>query len=1009
MRVAILTANARAGDAIGNQVAEKVAFFRDRGADVRVFAESRHSLHPVVRPFCRSINPQEPEGKAWQFLASADLVVAEYGHAHALLGLLPLLAGSKPRVLIDYHGITPPDLWEKGHGQVLEAGRRQRGLVWCADAAVVHSRFTRTELLGPTHFPRERCPVVPLPVDTEFYRPGPAAPDWRARLGLRDATVLLFVGRLAPNKRVPILIEALDRLRERTPPVHAVIAGDDGDVYDLEKRRCRERAAALGLADRVHFLGRLSPEELRAAYRGADVFVMPSRHEGFCLPVVEAMACGLPVVAARAGALPETVGAAGLTFRPDDADDLARQLRRVLDAHEDGGHVAGLEAKRLRVAVVAAGYGGDSAGGAERSLRVMAEALHHAGHKVEVFTTAGEERTMKVADIPIHCFRTDDHDAARFRDAARAISQATGPVTKDVEQEYLRHSPRSGRLLEALRRCRNDWDAIITGPYLSGLSYEVARAFPDRTLLVPCFHDEPFARLCLWRPVYEQVGGMLFHSPEEQSLAEAELGFNCPGGVSGGTFLSVAPGDTERGRRYVGGGKRYLVYCGRLLAEKGLPTLLNYAERYSSEYPGRFTFAFMGQGGVPIPKAPWARDLGFVPEAVKRDVLAGADALVHLSRNESLSLAVLEALAQGVPVVAEARCEVVAGHLARCGAGRTVDSYAAFAAALNDLWENPAHWRASGQRGREYVRTRYGSRAAFCQTLEEAIRALQTPLAERMRRRGLERAAAFARPRWRERFAALIEALLDQPARVYQPAIDIQPRAETRPVSTTEGTVLVPARVTNRGTHPAVADGPARLALRSRVMDAAGKTTLTEAETYLSSLLMPGQSVGIAIPVKVPLQPGSYEVVFEAGARGTSQVAGRMRLQVGGAPATTPAALDTMANALAEAHRLQQLPDTYIDLTQGRFASWKAWVKRKLLGNFKHAYVDVLSRQQSAVNRHLLDTLQELVEYCAALENMHHQERGRVRALEERLALLEGSPPHGARPRPRRSRKRGPA
>lgn len=1008
MRVAILTANARAGDAIGNQVAEKVAFFRDRGADVRVFAACRRSLHPAVEPVCRSINPREPQGKAWQFLTSADLVIAEYGHAHPLLGLLPLLAGGKPRVLIDYHGVTPAELWEEGRGQSLEAGRRQRGLVWCADAAVVHSRFTRAELLGPTHFPRERCPVVPLPVDTDFFRPGPAAPGWRARLGLRDATVLLFVGRLAPNKRVPVLIEALDRLRERTPPVHAVIVGDDGDVYELERRRCQERAAALGLADRVHFPGRLSPEELRAAYRGADVFVMPSRHEGFCLPAVEAMACGLPVVAARAGALPETVGAAGLTFQPDDADDLARQLGRVLDAHDRGARAPGMPDRPLRVAVVAAGYGGDAAGGAERSLRVMAEALHHAGHRVEVFTTAGEEGTTEVAGIPVYRFRSDDRDAARFRDAARAISQATGPVAEDVEQAYLRHSLRSGRLLEALRK-RRDWDAIITGPYLSGLSYEVARAFPDRTLLVPCFHDEPFARLRLWRPVYEQVGGMLFHSPEEQSLAEAELGFNGPGGVCAGTFLPSIPGDAGRGRQHVGGGKRYLVYCGRLLAEKGVPTLLDYAERYSSEYPGRFTFAFIGQGSVPIPKVPWACDLGFVPEAVKRDVLAGADALVHLSRNESLSLAVLEALAQGVPVVAEARCEAVAGHLSRCDAGKAVDSYAAFTAALNDLWDNPAHWRTLGQRGREYVRTRYGSHTAFCQTLEGAIRALQTPLAERLRRRGLERAAAFARPRWRERFAALIEALLDQPARVYQAGIDVRPRTETRQVSPAEGTVLVPARVTNRGTHPAVADGPARLALRSRVLDAAGET-LTEVETHLSSLLMPGQSVGIAVPVKVLQSPGIYEVLFEAISRGTSQVAGRMRLRVGGAAhATAPAALEETANALAEAHRLQQLPDTYADLTQGRLAPFKAWVKRKLLGNFKHAYVDVLSRQQSAVNRHLLDVLQELVEYCTTLESMHRQERDRVRALEERLTRLEASTPHGARRWRRRSRKRGTA
>ncbi len=984
MRVAIVTANARAGDAIGSQVAEKLAFFRDRGADVRVFAECRRFLHPAVRPFCRTIHPQKPEGKTWQFLASADLIVVEYGHAYPLLSLLPLLAGGKPRIVLDYHGVSPPQLWQGGQRDMLEAGLQQRGLVWCADAAMVHSRFTRRELLEPTHFPDERCLVVPLPVDTMSFCPGPGAPDWRRRLGLEEATVLLFVGRLAPNKRVPVLVEALDRLRERTPAVHAVIVGDDSDVYQLEKRQCQERAAALGLAERVHFLGRVSPDQLRAAYRAADVFVMPSRHEGFCLPVMEAMACGLPVVAARAGALPETVGAAGLTFRPDDADDLARQLKRVLDGR--CGPPMCRADKRLRVAVAAGRYGTGFVGGAEASLRMMAEMLHQAGHQVEVFTIRDSNETAEeVAGIPVYRFPADDRDTVRFQEAARAITRAAGAVADEVEQEYLRHSVRSTRLLDALHERRDDWDAILTGPYLSGLSYDVARAFPSRTLLVPCFHDEPLARLRMWRTAYEPVGGMLFHSPEEQSLAEAEFGFNCPGSVCAGTFLPIETGDAERGRQCVGAGRRYLVYCGRYLAEKGLPVLLDYAARYHAEYPDRLTVAFMGQGNVHIPRAPWARDLGFVPEAVKRDVLAGADALVHLSLNESLSLAVLEALAQGVPILTEARCEVLAGHLRRCGAGKAIDSYDTFAAALNDLWENPAPWQALGRQGQEYVRTRYGCRTAFQQTLEEAIGMLQLPLAERMRRRGLERAAACARSHWRERFAALIEALLDQPPRAYRPHLEVQPRAELRRVSGAEKTALIPVRVSNRGTHPALAEGPARLVLRARVIDPVDETTIAESETHLPGLLMPGQTLAVAVPVKVPPRPGAYDVLFEAGFHDGSQVAGRMRLMVGLTDGPQPVSWEGVGDALAEAHRLHQLPDTYIDVTQGWFASWKAWIKRKLLGNFKHAYVDVLSRQQSAVNRQLLAVIQELVEYCTTLESMHRHERDRIQALEERL------------------------
>ena len=90
-------------------------------------------------------------------------------------------------------------------------------------------------------------------------------------------------------------------------------------------------------------------------------------------------------------------------------------------------------------------------------------------------------------------------------------------------------------------------------------------------------------------------------------------------------------------------------------------------------------------------------------------------------------------------------------------------------------------------------------------------------------------------------------------------------------------------------------------------------------------------------------------------------------------------------SALAEAHRLQRLPEDYLDVTEGRFARWKRWLKQKLLGNFKKAYVDVLSRQQSQVNRHLVTSVQQLAEYCATLEHAVH---GLQQRLDERRPLM---------------------
>src|SRR5687767_7975027 len=121
MRVALLTCNAQTRNAIGNQVAEKLAFFLERGAEVRVFLESALRVH-------------------------ADLGIADYAQCYDRLHCLPLLAGRKPRLVLDYHGVTPAQHWQGPQRDLLEQSARQRAIVWCAEVAFAHSEFAKDEL-----------------------------------------------------------------------------------------------------------------------------------------------------------------------------------------------------------------------------------------------------------------------------------------------------------------------------------------------------------------------------------------------------------------------------------------------------------------------------------------------------------------------------------------------------------------------------------------------------------------------------------------------------------------------------------------------------------------------------------------------------------------------------------------------------------------------------------------------------------------------------------------------
>jgi glycosyltransferase involved in cell wall biosynthesis len=1000
MRVALLSYNAQAGNAIGNQLREKLFFFLERQADVQLFVDSAARLHPDLQPFCQVVSRVEIGGEAWEYLSQADLVLVDYPHWYELLHFLPLLVGKRPRIILEYHGVTPPGLWQGPNRDVLEQGASERGVAWCADAVVVHSQFTRKELQEATHYPADRIKILPCVLgDLPVSSPSNSV-SFRQKWGLEAKHLVLFVGRLAANKRVSVLVEALAELRERDPEVHAVLVGDNTDLYADQEALCRELAQEKGVADRLHILGQVSEEELAQAYHSADALVIPSVHEGFCVPVMEAMHAGLPVIGARAAALPETIGPAGLTFDPDNPKDLARQIRRVLPNHETFQEKKG----SFRVAIVAFRFGSDIVGGAETSLRTIAQTLQGGGHQVEVFTTCARGESMWNNELApgtfhqdglvIHRFPIDSHDRSKHLHSVRSILEGQGPFPPDVETRYLEHSIHSTALVQALGEKIASLDAVIVGPYLFGLTWDVARAFPNKTLLLPCFHDEPLARLKAWSLDYGQVAGMLYHSPEEQEFAQVELGLNHPHAVQIGTWLSMSHASQDRQPKpRENGSQRYLVYCGRFSAQKNVPLLLTWIRQYQETQPGRFTWVFLGEGEVPLPREPWLRNLGFVAEERKQAILAEADALVQLSLNESLSLVALEAWAEGTPVVAHEKCAVLAGQIARAQGGQTLSDYASFARFLDDLWHQPEHWRNLGRQGQAWARQTYGCQQTFLARLTEAIAGLQTPLRKHLQTKGPRWAMRAQRETWRASFGHFIEEVLDADPHHVEENLVITSHRSRHTLAAGTPALLLAVSLVNRGNQVAMRDGPGRTMLCSEVVDReAGRVVSRREATRLPCLLLPGQTRSAAVTVNLPAAPGQYQVRLWA-ERGPAnqEVNGSLThldlsLQSSAEKPSSCAFpfLEEVGKVLADAQRLQQLPDDYVDVTEGWLAGWKRWIKRKLLGNFKHAYVDVLSRQQSHLNQHMVCIVQNLAECCATLDHA-------VRGLQEKLARWEAN------------------
>ena len=185
-----------------------------------------------------------------------------------------------------------------------------------ADHVIVNSRYTAAEVQRTFGLEDDRLTVCP-----------PGAPAWTPRDPAVRPTYLLFLGTLEPRKNVGLLLDAYARLLARRPDVPELVLGGQATA---EAAAWLARVAEPPLAGHARFVGYVAPERRRGLYEGAIALAVPSHHEGFGMPALEAMTVGVPVVATSRGALPEVVGDAGLLVEPGDAEAFAAALERVV-------------------------------------------------------------------------------------------------------------------------------------------------------------------------------------------------------------------------------------------------------------------------------------------------------------------------------------------------------------------------------------------------------------------------------------------------------------------------------------------------------------------------------------------------------------------------------------------------------------------------------------------------------------------------------------------------------
>ena len=317
------------GDAVGRHTLRLRDVLASRGIASQIYVERADpETESETRPYAAYA----------AYAEHGDVVVYQFATASALA---PWLQGRPEPLVVNYHNVTPPQLyaaWDNAMARHQLLARTQlRQLAPRSTLGIAVSAFNEAELREAGY---SRTAVVPpaaiVPTGTATTGAAPPRPGAR----------WVSVGRLAPNKGIEFAVMALLVTREHHDP-KATLTVVGRPVVPPYTAALRRFIDDMGLHEAVTFTGMVSDADLAATMARSDVLVITSQHEGFGVPVLEAMSVGLPVVASRAGALPEVVGDGGLLVDATDPWALAGAVDRVVAQRDLRESLAQAAVRRL--------------------------------------------------------------------------------------------------------------------------------------------------------------------------------------------------------------------------------------------------------------------------------------------------------------------------------------------------------------------------------------------------------------------------------------------------------------------------------------------------------------------------------------------------------------------------------------------------------------------------------------------------------------------------------------
>lgn len=361
-------------------------------------------------------------------------------------------------------------------------------------------------------------------------------------------------------------------------------------------------------------------------------------------------------------------------------------------------------------------YGLEVNGGAELLTRQIAEKMQ-AYYDIDVLTSKAidyqtwkneyEKDEENINGIHVKRFPVvHPRNATKFGRICRKSNYVN--MSSDLEAQWLEEQgPYIPSLIDYLKNHKDDYAVFVFFTYLYYPTVAGVNIAPEKSIVVPFAHDEPFLKMRQISRVFTIPRALCFETEEERALIRKEFnnfnvpytmlgaGVDIPNNVSSESFKKNYHLD------------HYIIYVGRIDEGKNCHEMFDYFIKYKKQHPSELKLVLMGKPVIDIPKREDILSLGFVSDEEKFNGISGADFLLLPSKFESLSMVVLEAFQLGVPVLVNGGCEVLRSHCIRSGGGYYYTSYYGFAGKTNQLLFHEDLRRSMGEKGLKYVQANY--------------------------------------------------------------------------------------------------------------------------------------------------------------------------------------------------------------------------------------------------------------------------------------------------------------